>query len=85
MVKYDSRTMSSSGYVSKLNNDLCTACGLCEEICAFEAISLDGEGPEINWEKCLGCGACTTQCPNNALSLVRDERKGLPLDVRMLS
>jgi hypothetical protein len=24
------------------------------------------------------------QCPDEALSLVRDERKGLPLDVRLL-
>lgn len=84
MVKYHSRTMSSSGYVSQLNDDRCVICGLCKDVCAFEAISCNDEGPIINWEKCLGCGVCTTQCPNDALSLVRDERKGVPLDVRMM-
>jgi len=85
MVKYGSPMMASSGYVSDLNEDLCTACGTCVETCAFEAISLDGDRPVINWANCFGCGACATQCPNDALSLIRDERKGQPLDVRMLS
>jgi len=85
MVKYGSRTMSSSGYVAKLNGDLCVACGICEDACAFEAITFDGKGPILNWEKCLGCGVCTTQCPNNALTVVLDKRKGLPFDIRMLT
>ena len=33
----------------------------------------------------MGCGVCVGQCPNQALSLVRDERKGAPLDVGVLS
>jgi Pyruvate/2-oxoacid:ferredoxin oxidoreductase delta subunit len=32
----------------------------------------------------MGCGVCEAQCPNDALELVRDERKGVPLDVRAL-
>jgi hypothetical protein len=28
---------------------------------------------------------CIGQCPNEAMSLVRDERKGIPLDVRLLA
>ena len=39
----------------------------------------------IDWQKCMGCGVCVSKCPNQALSLVRDERKGIPLDVRMLA
>lgn len=85
MVKYSSRTMASSGYVSQVDEDLCTACETCVEVCAFRAISINGERAIVNWKKCLGCGVCTTKCPNEAISLIRDERKGLPLDVRMLS
>ena len=32
----------------------------------------------------MGCGVCVSQCPNDALSLTRDERKGIPLDVKAL-
>jgi len=85
MMKYGSPTMASSGYVSELNEGLCTACGLCVEACAFGAISINGDKAEVNWEKCLGCGVCTTQCPDGAFSLILDERKGIPMDVRMLS
>ena len=33
----------------------------------------------------MGCGVCASQCPVEGLSLVRDERKGVPLDVRVLT
>jgi ferredoxin len=33
----------------------------------------------------MGCGACEPQCPQEAISLVRDEAKGEPLDVRLLA
>ena len=85
MVKYGSKFMVSSGYVSQINEDLCTACETCVEVCAFGVISVNEDKAMINWDKCLGCGVCSTQCPNEALSLIRDERKGLPLDVRILS
>jgi NAD-dependent dihydropyrimidine dehydrogenase PreA subunit len=39
----------------------------------------------VNWEKCMGCGVCTGQCPTEAIVLIRDERKGIPMDVRLLS
>jgi heterodisulfide reductase subunit A-like polyferredoxin len=85
MVKYGSPMMASSGYVSQVDENLCSACETCVEACAFGAISIDGDKATVNWAKCLGCGVCTAQCPNEAISLTRDERKGLPLDVRMLS
>jgi ferredoxin len=33
---------------------------------------------------CLGCGACEALCPQGIITLVRDEAKGIPLDVRQL-
>ena len=85
MVKYSSSIMASSGYVSQVNAELCTACGTCAEACPFNAISVNGDNAIIDWVKCLGCGVCTTQCPVGAISLIRDEKKGIPMDVRMLS
>jgi NAD-dependent dihydropyrimidine dehydrogenase PreA subunit len=36
----------------------------------------------VIWEKCMGCGVCEGHCDTGAIVLVRDERKGVPLDVR---
>jgi len=83
MVKYGAPTMVSSGYVAKVDEANCTACGACEDACAFKAIKMNGSAT-VTWEKCMGCGVCQGQCPSEAISLVRDERKGIPMDVRLL-
>jgi len=83
MVKYGTPLMLSSGYVAKVDEASCTSCGACEDACAFKAIKMNGSAT-VNWEKCMGCGVCQGQCPSEAISLVRDERKGIPMDVRLL-
>ncbi len=83
MVKYGLPMVTSSGYVAQVDATHCSACAICEEACPFRAIQVDGTAA-VNWESCMGCGVCVGQCPHEALSLVRDERKGTPLDVRLL-
>jgi ferredoxin len=36
---------------------------------------------QVIYEKCMGCGVCTSKCTQEALSLVRDESKGVPLEI----
>lgn len=84
MSKYGARSLVPSGYVAQVDEILCAACGTCEESCPFEAVHLNGTAV-VTWEKCMGCGICSGHCPNEAMSLVRDEGKGVPLDVRLLS
>jgi Pyruvate/2-oxoacid:ferredoxin oxidoreductase delta subunit len=76
--------VTSSGYVAEVDADECAACGTCETICPFNAITVNGVS-SVDWEKCLGCGVCEGQCAYDAIRLVRDERKGIPLDVRALA
>lgn len=83
MVKYGIPMVASSGYVAQVDQALCAGCGTCEELCPFEAVQVD-ETAVVKWEACMGCGVCVGQCPNEAVSLVRDEGKGIPLDVRAL-
>jgi len=81
MVKHGAPMMASSGFVASVDEAMCNLCTVCEEICMFGAIRVNGE-LTVQWSTCMGCGVCVGQCPTGALSLVRDERKGFPLDVR---
>ncbi len=83
MMKLGMPMLASSGYVSSVDASRCEACGTCEKACHFEAISV-AETAVVNREKCMGCGVCEVKCPNKAMSLVRDEKKGVPFDVRVM-
>jgi len=88
MVKYGNPLIASSGFVARVDPALCTSCGLCVEACPFGALSLNGSAngaAVVEWAKCMGCGICVGQCPSEAATLRRDERKGVPMDVRLLS
>jgi ferredoxin len=83
MVKHEVPMLASSGYVAEVDELACIACGDCEDSCPFEAVTLE-ETSVVNWEKCMGCGVCEGQCETGAMTLVLDERKGVPLDVRVI-
>jgi Pyruvate/2-oxoacid:ferredoxin oxidoreductase delta subunit len=75
--------MISSGYSVKVDTEACTSCGKCVDVCAFDACRKSDGGTVYDWEACLGCGVCIAGCPSGARTLVRDSRKGDPLDVDM--
>ncbi len=51
-----------------VNEELCTACGICEEQCPNQAITID-DVAHVDPEKCTECGVCVDKCPNEAISL----------------
>lgn len=75
--------LCSSGYVSQVDESLCAGCGTCETVCQFDAIEINGVSV-IAQEKCMGCGVCVNHCPQSALHLVRDEGRGVPLELNQL-
>ncbi len=77
--------LASSGYVSRVDEDLCIGCGDCNPYCQFGALELVGSLNHVVYDKCMGCGVCTGKCVQGALSLVRDEAKGVPLEVMSLA
>jgi len=58
----------ASGLIAVVEAEKCTACGLCQQVCPTDAISID-DIAQINQEKCTGCGQCVAECPQDALSL----------------
>jgi ferredoxin len=76
--------LASSGYVSRLDADLCAECGTCVDTCPFGAISLNGGPAVVDEALCMGCGVCISQCPQHAYSLERDPARGEPLLLREL-
>ncbi|HWR72076.1 MAG TPA: 4Fe-4S binding protein, partial [Nitrospirota bacterium] len=84
MVKYNAPSFASSGYVARVDASRCEACGKCGNACPFGAIRTDTTSL-VQWDKCMGCEVCVSQCPNGAVSLVRDEKKGVPFDVRLMT
>ena len=53
-----------SGNTAVINKDPCTECGLCREMCRFNAISTDYK---VNPIDCEGCGVCVHFCPEDAI------------------
>lgn len=70
-----------SSFWSRIDPDLCSACGECLERCQMDAI-VEGEGfMEVNKARCIGCGLCLTSCPEDAVSLqMKPEVEAPPAD-----
>jgi heterodisulfide reductase subunit A len=60
--------IQSSGLTVQINERICAGCGVCVEVCPFEARVINEESgkAEIIEVLCQGCGACATACPNGA-------------------
>ncbi len=57
-----------AGVKARVEDDKCTACGLCMELCQFEAITME-ETAAISPLGCEGCGVCAYFCPEQAIVL----------------
>lgn len=48
--------------------DACTSCGICAEVCPFNAIKVNDGDWKLNKRKCFGCGVCVDNCNKGALT-----------------
>ncbi|MHC1567842.1 MAG: FAD-dependent oxidoreductase [Candidatus Syntropharchaeia archaeon] len=86
--------VETDGAVSVVDEEMCSGCGICEEICPFNAIELrDVIESVVTYgtittnvkriahvtEGCKGCGTCASLCPSSAI------RQQLFEDVGILS
>jgi len=63
--------------IVKIDEELCTGCGLCVTPCAEGAIELvNGKARVLKEELCDGAGFCLGVCPTGALSI--EQREAVP-------
>lgn len=54
----------------KLDEERCTGCGMCLEVCPHEVFKMNTGHVEIrNRDACMECGACSRNCPFEAISV----------------
>jgi len=62
-----------SGSIAVVDQNICTNCGLCEELCRFDAIHFNSNDfPEVNPFQCEGCRLCERICPVEAISTIQN-------------
>jgi MinD superfamily P-loop ATPase len=57
-----------SGNHAVIDPEACTGCGLCRDLCRFDAVSLAGEVCAIDPKRCEGCKVCVAMCPARAIA-----------------
>jgi heterodisulfide reductase subunit A len=67
------KTIEMEGIVANVDEDLCSACRICEYLCPYGAVEMkDKDGKPIAHvieALCKGCGACGTACPTKAITM----------------
>lgn len=54
----------------QIDEQLCTGCGTCVDVCPRGAILLNGGAATWSAERCNDCGVCVDACPQRAILLV---------------
>ena len=62
------KRLEAPTFAVQVNTRLCSACGLCVEVCPYGARVLEpgAHYAEVIEVLCQGCGACVVACPNKA-------------------
>ncbi len=55
-----------SGYAPDIDETRCTQCGICTELCRYNAII---DGKITSSLDCEGCGVCANHCPQHAIAM----------------
>ncbi|OQB91451.1 MAG: cell division inhibitor MinD [Candidatus Cloacimonetes bacterium ADurb.Bin117] len=58
-----------SGVKAVIDPNKCSSCGLCQDICRFDAVCHQGSVYRIDPLDCEGCGYCHHICPVDAIDL----------------
>ncbi|MCK4478807.1 CoB--CoM heterodisulfide reductase iron-sulfur subunit A family protein [Candidatus Bathyarchaeota archaeon] len=67
------KTLEMEGIVANVDEDLCSGCKICENLCPYSAIEIKERNGEVTTHiieaLCKGCGVCGAACPTKAITL----------------
>lgn len=69
----DPKPIRSQKASAIVDEEECTGCGLCYQVCPTEAISVNGIA-QIDSGKCIACLACVNRCPQGAIAVKYSNR-----------
>jgi ferredoxin len=55
--------------VRKVETEGCMLCGLCSDVCPWQAPIIIDKKLIVRQERCRGCGACVAACPSRAIDM----------------
>jgi heterodisulfide reductase subunit A len=62
--------IEAEGFVSVVDDQRCSGCGTCVEVCPYGALAKGENGlAEVVAAACKGCGCCAATCPETAISI----------------
>jgi coenzyme F420-reducing hydrogenase delta subunit/formate hydrogenlyase subunit 6/NADH:ubiquinone oxidoreductase subunit I len=61
------------GTLVKIDEELCSVCGVCVPLCKYDALSINKDGKDkekiiVDKVECRGCGLCVAACPSGAIT-----------------
>jgi len=60
-----------SGELAVIDQNICSACGACADVCRFEAIPVTDGRYIVDEISCEGCGYCARVCPDDAITNIQ--------------
>jgi MinD superfamily P-loop ATPase len=57
------------GQLAVIDPEKCTGCGICAEVCRFDALIPGDEACRVESLACEGCASCFYQCPEEAIRM----------------
>lgn len=71
-------------HIVYFNAEDCDLCRLCEQICIYKAIKVEGRKLTLTQANCSGCGACAAMCHNNALYIPGFKKSQISTQIRTI-
>ena len=72
------KTITTSNFISKIDDVLCKGCGTCVDVCPVNALALISANDQknkkrkkahVNTDICIGCGVCALKCSTKSIEM----------------